>query len=94
MNSRDEEFNVRLGRIRNRGRGESFVNQVLRAARKAGHDGSYTTGRRRSPRYGHSTFGRGRAAFGRSRLFAGHRRVVVKARLVLLSHLAESVGRI
>ena len=82
MNSRDDEFNVRLGRIRNRGRGESFVNQVLRAARKAGHDGSYTAGRRRSPRYGHSTFGRGRTAFGRSRLFAGHRRVVVKARVV------------
>ena len=82
MNSRDDEFNVRLGRIRNRGRGESFVNQVLRAARKAGHDGSYAAGRGRSPRYGHSTFGRGRAAFGRSRLFAGHRRVVVKARVV------------
>jgi type IV secretory pathway VirD2 relaxase len=82
MNSHDDEFNVRLGRIRNRGRGESFVNQVLRAARKAGHDGSYTTGRRRSPRYGHSTFGRGRTAFGRSRLFAGHRRIVVKARVV------------
>ena len=81
MNSRDEEFNVRLGRIRNRG-GTSFVDQVLRAAKKAGYDGSYTTGRRRSPRYGHSTFGRGRAAFGRSRLFAGHRRVVVKARVV------------
>ena len=82
MNSHDDEFNVRLGRIRNRGRGESFVNQVLRAARKAGHDGSYTAGRRRSPRYGHSTFGRGRTAFGRSRLFAGHRRAVVKARVV------------
>src|SRR5712675_3061337 len=81
MNSRDDEFNVRLGRIRNRGRGESFVNQVLRAARKAGHDGSMA-GNRRSPRYGHSTFGRGRTAFGRSRLFAGHRRVVVKARVV------------
>src|SRR5712675_1888609 len=81
MNSRDDEFNVRLGRIRNRGRGESFVNQVLRAARKAGHDGSMA-GNRRSPRYGHSTFERGRAAFGRSRLLAGHRRVVVKARVV------------
>ncbi len=59
-----------------------LVNQVLRAARKAGHDGSYAAGRRRSPRYGRSTFGRGRAAFGRSRLFADHRRVVVKARVV------------
>src|SRR5260370_10188716 len=82
MKSHDDEFNVRLGRIHNRGRGESFVNQVLRAAKKAGHDGSYAAGRRRSLRYGRSTFGRGRAAFGRSRLFAGHRRVVVKARVV------------
>jgi type IV secretory pathway VirD2 relaxase len=79
VNSRDDDFNVRLGRIRDRGGGKSFVDQVLRAARKAGHDGSYAAGRRR---YGHSTFGRGRAAFGRSRLFAGHRRVVVKARVV------------
>ncbi len=79
MNSRDEEFNVRLGRIRDPGGAKSFVDQVLRAARKAGHDGSYAAGRRR---YGRSTFGRGRAAFGRSRLFAGHRRVVVKARVV------------
>ena len=79
MNSRDDDFHVRLGRIRDRGGGKSFVDQVLRAARKAGHDGSYAAGRRR---YGRSTFGRGRAAFGRSRLFAGHRRVVVKARVV------------
>jgi len=81
VNSRDEDFNVRLGRIRDRGGGKSFVDQVLRAARKAGYGGSYTAGRRFA-RYGHSTFGRGRAAFGRSRLFAGHRRVVVKARVV------------
>jgi hypothetical protein len=58
VNSRDEDFNVRLGRIRNRGGGKSFVDQVLRAARKAGYGGSYTAGRRR---YGRSTFGRGRA---------------------------------
>jgi type IV secretory pathway VirD2 relaxase len=82
VNSRDEDFNVRLGRIRDRGGGKSFVDQVLRAARKAGHGGSYTAGSRRFPRHGHSTFGRGRAAFGRSRLFAGHRRVVVKTRVV------------
>jgi type IV secretory pathway VirD2 relaxase len=81
MNSHDDEFNVRLGRIGNRGRAESFVNQVLRAARKAGHDGS-AAGRRSGLRYGHSTFGRGRTAFGRSRLFASQRRVVVKARVV------------
>jgi hypothetical protein len=82
VNSRDEDFNVRLGRIRDRGGGRSFVDQVLRAARKAGYGGSYTAGSRRFARYGHSTFGRGRAAFGRSRLSAGHRRVVVKARVV------------
>jgi type IV secretory pathway VirD2 relaxase len=80
MNSDDDEFNVRLGRIGNRGRSESFVNQVLRAARRAGHEGS-AAGRRGAARYGHSTFGRGRTAFGRSRLFAAERRVVVKARV-------------
>ncbi len=80
MNSSDDDFNVRLGRTGNRGRSESFVNQVLRAARRAGHEGS-ATGRRGAPRYGYSTFGRGRTAFGRSRLFAAQRRVVVKARV-------------
>jgi type IV secretory pathway VirD2 relaxase len=80
MNSDDDEFNVRLGRIGNRGGGESFVNEVLRAARKAGHEGGAAAGRR-SPRLGHSAFGRGRTAFGRGRLFAGHRRVILKARV-------------
>jgi hypothetical protein len=54
VNSRDEDFNVRLGHIRDRVGGKSFVDQVLRAARKAGHDCSYAAGRRR---YGRSTFG-------------------------------------
>jgi type IV secretory pathway VirD2 relaxase len=81
MNSDDDEFDIRLGHIGNRGRSESFVNQVLRAARKAGHEGA-AAGRRNGPRYGHSTFGRGRTAFGRSRLFAARRRVVVKTRVV------------
>ena len=80
MNSDDDEFDVQLGRIGNRGRGESFVNEVLRAARKAGHEAGYAAGRR-SPRLGHSRFGRGRAAFGRSRLFAAQRRVILKARV-------------
>ncbi len=80
MNSDDDEFNVQLGRIGNRGRGESFVNEVLRAARKAGHEAGYAAGRK-SPRLGHSGFGRGRTAFGRSRLFATQRRVVLKARV-------------
>ncbi len=50
MNSRDDDFNVRLGRIRDRGGGKSFVDQVLRAAQKAGHGSSYTAGRRRAAR--------------------------------------------
>jgi type IV secretory pathway VirD2 relaxase len=82
MNSDDYEFKILLGRIGNRGRSESFVNQVLRAMRKAGHEGSAAGSRGAPARYGRSTFGRGRTAFGRSRLFAGHRRVVVKARVV------------
>jgi hypothetical protein len=79
VNNRDEDFHVRLGRIRDHGGGQSFVDQVLRAAKKAGYSGWYTAAGRR---YGRSIFGRGRAAFGRSQLFAGHRRVVVKARVV------------
>jgi hypothetical protein len=81
MNSDDDEFKVLLGRIGNRGRSESFVNQVLRAIRKAGHEGS-AAGSRGAPRYSRLTFGRGRTAFGRSRLFTAQRRVVVKARVV------------
>ena len=81
MKSDDDEFKILLGRIGNRGRRESFVNQVLRAMRKAGHEGS-AAGSRGAPRYGRSTFGRGGTAFGRSRFFAAHRRVVVKVRVV------------
>jgi hypothetical protein len=51
MNSDDDEFKILLGRIGNRGRSESFVNQVLRAMRKAGHEGS-AAGSRSAPRYG------------------------------------------
>ena len=82
MNSRDEDFRVRLGRIRDRGGGKSFIDQVLRAAGKAGHGAASAAGRTQSLRHGRSTFGRGRLAFGRNRLFAAHRRVVVKARVV------------
>jgi type IV secretory pathway VirD2 relaxase len=78
MSSDDYEFKIMLGRIGNRGRSESFINEVLRAMRKAG---SPARGRGGRP-YGHSTFGRGRTAFGRSRLFDAERRVVVKARIV------------
>src|SRR5262249_21169272 len=72
------EFKILMGRTGNRGRRESFINEVLRAMRKAG---APARGRGGRP-YGYSTFGRGRNAFGRSRLFGSQRRVVVKARIV------------
>jgi type IV secretory pathway VirD2 relaxase len=81
MSGDDDEFKILLGRIGNRGRSESFINEVLRAMRKAGVESS-ALGRKGGPRYGYSTFGRGRTAFGRSRLFGSDRRVVVKARIV------------
>ena len=43
MNPRDNDLHIRPGRIRDGGRGaarpKSFVGQVMRAARKAGHTG-------------------------------------------------------
>ncbi len=83
MSERDSDLRVRPGRIRSSPSGgtKSVIDQVIRAARKAGHTGSFTAGRARSSAYGRSTFGRGRGKFGRSRLFGSNRRVVVKARI-------------
>jgi len=83
MSERDSDLRVRPGRIRSSPSGgtKSVIDQVIRAARKAGHTGSFTAARAGSSAYGRSTFGRGRAAFGRSRLFGSNRRVVVKARI-------------
>jgi type IV secretory pathway VirD2 relaxase len=66
--------------VRDRGGGKRFVDQDLRAAKKAGH--AHLLGRKRPSGYGRSTFGRGRIAFGRRPVFTAHRRVVVKARVV------------
>ncbi|GAA0738501.1 DUF3363 domain-containing protein [Sphingobium sp. SA2] len=109
MSEGDSDFRVRPGRIKTTRapKAKSFLNQVLRAAKKAGHTGAPTSGRRASG-YGRSTFGRGRGSFSRSRLFSSSRRVVVKARVVrhqgrsfrsapLSAHLSylkrEGVGR-
>jgi type IV secretory pathway VirD2 relaxase len=78
MNNDNNEFDIVLGRIDDQGRSESFINQVLRVARASGS----MAGGGGGPRYGRSTFGRGRNAFSRSRLFGAQRRVVVKARVV------------
>ncbi|SDJ69211.1 MULTISPECIES: relaxase/mobilization nuclease domain-containing protein [Bradyrhizobium] len=80
----DSDLRIRPGRIRNTRAPKpmSFINQVLRAAKKAGHTSGQAAAGKRSAVYGRSTFGRGRLAFGRSRLFSTIRRVVVKARVV------------
>ena len=82
MNRNGEDFRIRPGRIRSTraGKTKSFVNQVLRAAKKAGHQAAQT-GAGKHTGLGRSTFGRGRIAFSRNRLFSASRRVVVKARI-------------
>jgi type IV secretory pathway VirD2 relaxase len=79
MSVRDDELRLRPGRSRDGGRGntKTFVNQVLRAAQKAGH-----VGPRLGVRSGRSTFGRGRAAATAAGLRSASRRVLVKTRIV------------
>ncbi|MDH6234834.1 type IV secretory pathway VirD2 relaxase [Mesorhizobium soli] len=83
MSEGDSEFRIRPGRIRSTRapKPKRFIQQVLRAAQKAGHMEGGFCKTATSLRRGHSTFGRGRNAFGRSRLFGGSRRVVVAARV-------------
>ncbi|MFD1911845.1 relaxase/mobilization nuclease domain-containing protein [Halodurantibacterium flavum] len=82
MGNDEHEFRIRPGRPRSTPapRAKSFINQVLRAARKAGPVSAIAKSGRPS-RAGKSTFGRGRTSFGRSRLFGSTRRVVVKAKI-------------
>ena len=84
MKQRDNEIRVRPGRMRDRGRGlsrpKSFVGQVMRAAKKAGHVGdSFGRGKGGSSR---SRFGRGRRAALSLSLRSTSRRVVMNARVV------------
>ena len=85
MSEGDSDFRVRPGRIRSTraSRSKSFINQVLRAAKRAGHADGASSGSKvgRSPAFGRSTFGRGRINFSRNRLFSSSRRVVVAARI-------------
>ncbi len=84
MSGDDSDFRIRPGRIRSKsgGRPKSFINQVLRAAKKAGHTATPSSGSgKRTSGLGRSTFGRGRIAFSRNRLFSASRRVVVNARI-------------
>ena len=83
MSRRDDEVRIRPGRVRDGGRGagkpQSFVGQVTRAVRKAGHTGP-GLGRGASARG--RGFGRGRATAAALALRSTQRRVVIKARVV------------
>lgn len=89
MSDGDSDFRIRPGHIRSTRapKPKSFINQVLRAAKRAGHTSSRSAPSKRAPGYGRSTFGRGRINFSRTRLFSSARRVVVKA------HIARHQGR-
>ena len=84
MTRRDEDFHLRPGRIRHDKQGarrpKSFIGEVMRAAKKAGHIGQS---------FGHNSGGASRSRFGRGRraalslsLRSSSRRVVMKARVV------------
>ena len=84
MTTRDDDFNPRPGRIHHGNRGakrpKSFVGEVMRAAKKAGHRGQAF--RRSGGTTGRSTFGRGRRAALSLASRSSGRRVVVMARVV------------
>jgi type IV secretory pathway VirD2 relaxase len=83
MSTGDDDIQVRPGRIHHGNRGakrpQTFVGEVMRAAKKAGHVGSsFRSNQGRS----RSRFGRGRRAAVSIRLRSNARRVVMKARVV------------
>ncbi|HTX50129.1 MAG TPA: hypothetical protein VME40_12170, partial [Caulobacteraceae bacterium] len=84
MTSRDDDFDPRPGRIRNGNQGakrpKSFVGEVMRAAKKAGHRSQ--TFKRSGGSAGRSTFGRGRRAALSLASRSPNRRVVVMMRIV------------
>jgi type IV secretory pathway VirD2 relaxase len=83
MSTSDDDIQVRPGRIHHGNRGakrpQTFVGEVMRAAKKAGHVGSSF---RSSQGRSRSRFGRGRRAAVSILLRSNARRVVMKARVV------------
>ncbi|MEM9763211.1 MAG: type VI secretion protein, partial [Pseudomonadota bacterium] len=81
MTNRENDIRIKPGRIRDKGpstkRAQSFVGQVMQAARKAGH-----TGYRFGGPKGGSRFGRGKFVRTARGLSNARRRVVIKARVV------------
>ncbi len=84
MTTRDNDFSPRPGRIRHGNQGarrpKSFVGEVMRAAKKAGHRGQ--TFGRSSGTVGRSTFGRSRRAALSLSSRSPNRRVVIMARIL------------
>ena len=84
MTTRDDDFNPRFGRIRHGSQGarrpKTFVGEVMRAAKKAGHRGR--TFGQSGRTVGRSTFGRGRRAALSFASRSPSRRVVVMTRVV------------
>jgi type IV secretory pathway VirD2 relaxase len=84
MTTRDDDFNPRPGRIHHGNQGakrtKSFVGEVMRAAKKAGHRGQ--SFRPSSGTKGRSTFGRGRRAVLSLASRSPSRRVVIMTRIV------------
>jgi len=83
MTTRDDDVRVRPGRINHGNRGakrpQTFVGEVMRAAKRAGHVGdSFRSSQGRS----RSRFGCGRRAAVSIQLRSNSRRVVMKARVV------------
>jgi type IV secretory pathway VirD2 relaxase len=83
MTMRDDDVRVRPGRINHGNRGarrpQTFVGEVMRAAKRAGHVGDSFRSRQGRSR---SRFGRGRRAAVSIQLRSNSRRVVMKARVV------------
>ena len=83
MTTRDDDVRVRPGRISHGNRGvrrpQTFVGEVMRAAKRAGHVGDSFRSSQGGSRSG---FGRGRQAAVSIQLRSNSRRVVMKARVV------------
>ncbi|MEM8821359.1 MAG: DUF3363 domain-containing protein [Pseudomonadota bacterium] len=84
MKGRDDNLQVRPGRIKDRGtrsrEPQSFAGEVMQAARKAGFTGRKFPGPGSSHR--RSSFGRGKFVRTARSLSNAHRRVVIKTRIV------------
>lgn len=84
VSTREDDLRIRLGRIRRGIRGargpKTFISEVMRAAKKAGHIGRGFG--RIHTRTSRSQFGRGRRAALSLSLHSTSRRVVMKARVV------------